>query len=438
MLKKIKQKIRNFIPESFLILYHKMLAFLGTIFFGIPSSKMIIVGVTGTKGKTTTSNFIWSVLQNSGTKTGLITSANIKIGDEDYLNDFHMTMPGRFYLQKKLAEMYKKGCEVAVVETSSEGLKLGRDLGVFYDVAVFTNLSPEHLPSHNNSFEVYKKTKGKMFQKLNSKIRKIFKPKQKTLLLANKDDNNFKYFFDFVADEKKSFSIKSQSYLQAKILNLDFDGVDFMINNQKMRINLPGEFNVYNILPAILIARWMNIEEEKIASGVSELNYIPGRMEKIENNLGIKIFVDYAHDGRSIESLLRSSKKMIDGKNKIIILLGAEGGGRDPRKRFEMGRLSAKLSDYLIISNVDPYEEDPQKIADDIKLEATKNGMKEGKNVFIVLDRTEGIKKSIQLAQRGDIVLITGKGAEQSMDINGKVVKWDDRVVVREVLESIG
>ena len=399
---------------------------------------MIVIGVTGTKGKTSTVNFIRAAITAGGEKAGMISSANINDGSKEYINRYHMSMPGRFIIPKLMKEMVKNGCLYCVIETTSEGIKQYRHSAINYDYAVFTNLSPEHLSSHKNSFEEYKKAKGKMFARLaKRKKKKIKSRKIKKVILANIDDKSSNYFLSFKADEKITFSINKPSDFRAERVEEKIDGISFFVNNDKFELKIPGAFNAYNALPAIIIAKREGVSLDKIKDGLSSLNLIPGRMEKIEEGQDFIVFVDYAHEGKSIQSALLASNKVKGKNSKTIILLGAEGGGRDKRKRPIMGETAARLADYVIVSNVDPYEDDPKKIIEDIAVSAEKFGKVRKKNLFLIEDRRKGIKKALSLARKGDVVLITGKGAEQSITINGKTYPWDDRRVVREELSLL-
>jgi len=435
----MKAFIKKLIPKSLLSAYHLLLAYTAAIFYGFPSRKMIMIGLTGTKGKTTAANFIWSALTAGGHKTGLMGTANIRIADREILNPYHMTMPGRFTLQKILRQMVKAGCTYCVMEVTSEGINQWRNVGIDFDIAVFTNLYPEHLPSHGGSFENYKKAKGKLFEGLAGSYRKTINgtavPK---IAIANADDEHKDYYLNFPVDKKSTFSIHSAADVKAENVQSTTAGVKFFIRNTEYEIRILGEFNVYNALPAIAVASVLDVPTEKIKAGLLNLNVIPGRMEIIENGLGFTVIVDYAHQKESMWAALAAARAMKPKpENRIIVLLGAEGGGRDPKKRPLMGEAAGKLADFVICSNVDPYEDDPYPIANDIAVEVEKHGKIRDQNLFVILDRREGIKKSLQLAKPGDIVLITGKGAEQSITIGGKTTPWDDRVVVREELAKI-
>ncbi|MEN9524311.1 MAG: hypothetical protein RL536_380 [Candidatus Parcubacteria bacterium] len=437
----MKNFIKKITPEWVLSLYHYSLALIADLCYGFPSKKMIVIGVTGTKGKTSTANFIWSSLEAGGFKTGIISTANIRIADKQSLNYLHMTMPGRFAIQKLMAEMVKHGCKFCVVETTSEGIKQFRHIGIRYDMAVFTNLTPEHLPSHGGSFEAYKEAKSKLFKVLSTHSKTIDGKRVEKVIIANKDSEHADYYLNHIADKKITYAINSSAdYVAAQIVETN-SGVDFEINGAKFNLSILGKFNVYNALPAIIISKSFRMNDVAIRKGLLGLQLIPGRMEQINQGQNFTVIVDYAHEKQSITNVLQTAKnmKINSGKPnaKTIILLGAEGGGRDRAKRPIMGELSAKMADYLIVSNVDPYDDDPKDIVEDIAVSAEKFGMVRNNNLFVIEDRGEGIRKALSLAREGDVVLITGKGAEQSMILGNKIIPWDDRKVVREELAML-
>ena len=435
----IKSIIKKFIPEQFISLYHLIFAALAAFYYGWPSKKMIVIGITGTKGKTSAANFIWSVLTAGGHKTGLIGTANIKISEIEMLNKYHMTMPGRFILQKLLRQIADAGCEFVIVETTSEGIKQWRHFGIFYDVAIFTNLTPEHLEAHGNSFEKYKEAKGKMFKIIKNGKRKIIGGKEiKKIIIVNYDDPHKEYFLNFPADKKINFGTKEGSDFQADKIRNTEEGLEFLVGSTPYQINISGKFNVYNALPAVAIGSVFGVSSEQIQGGLKSLKNIPGRMEKIDEDQDFTVFVDYAHEKEGMSAVLETASEMaMQSIGKVIVLLGAEGGGRDKAKRPILGEIAAKNADFIVVSNVDPYEDDPKEICEDIAVATEKFGKTRGKNLFIIEDRREGIKKAISLANKNDVVLITGKGSEQSIVIGGRRFPWDDRTVVREELNKL-
>lgn len=433
----MKKLLRKLIPEKAILQYHRALTWFAAFVYGFPARKLIVIGVTGTKGKTTTANFIWSVLMAGEIKTGIITTANIRIGNEEVMNKYHMTMPGRFVIQKQLRRMVREGCWTAIVETTSEGLKQYRHTGVYYDIGVFTNLTPEHLRAHNNSFDEYREMKGRMFAALASHTKKIHGAEVEKVIVANADSEWASYYLGFKADKKITYGIEKAADLRAGNLEESSQGVDFVVGEEKYHINILGGFNVINALPAIAIAKHLNVSAERIAQGLENLTLIPGRMEVIKEGQAFSVIVDYAHEKESMTRVLTAGRGMAGAHGRVIVLLGAEGGGRDKNKRAHMGELVGKLADFVVVSNVDPYEDDPTEIVEDIARVAEANGKIRDENLFVIEDRRAGIAKALQLAGAGDVVLITGKGAEQSIVIGGVSSPWDDRDVVREELRRI-
>lgn len=433
----MKKQIKKLLPDWWMHIYHYVVALVAAFMYGFPSKKMIVIGVTGTKGKTSAINFIWAVLTAGGYKTGIITTANIRIGETEILNSYHMTMPGRTAIQGLMARMVKEGCKICLVETTSEGMKQSRHIGIIYDIAVFTNLTPEHLPSHGGSFEKYKQAKGKLFKSLSTHHKTLNDRSIDRIIVANIDSEHAPYYLGFKADKKITFGINSPAEYMADGVQETIHGVNFSVGGSQFSLSILGAFNVYNALPAIAIGRLLNVPDGDIKTGLSSLMLIPGRMEVINEGQKFTVIVDYAHEKQSITGVLKTANAMKKPESKTIILLGAEGGGRDKAKRPIMGELAGKMADYLVVTNVDPYEDDPVEILEDIATVAEKFGKIRNRDMFVIEDRRAGINKALSLANEGDIVLITGKGAEQSMIIGGKSIPWDDRDVVREELNKV-
>ena len=434
----MKKIIKKLTPTFLNRIYHYSLAIIGSTIYRFPSDKMIVIGVTGTKGKTSTINFIWSTLSAGGFKTGIISTANIRIGDKESLNKYHMTMPGRFEIQKLMSEMTTEGCKYCIVETTSEGIKQCRNVGINYDILVFTNLFPEHLPSHGGSFENYKNTKVKIFKNLQNKKNKVINGKSiEKVSIVNNDSEHAIFFSKYKVDKNLSFSINNDSDYKATDIQNTNTGVGFKIAQEPFNIKILGKFNVYNALPAIIISYLAGISKESIKKGLNDLKTIPGRMEIINEGQNFTVIVDYAHEKESMTNLLQTANSIKKAGSKTIVVLGAEGGGRDKAKRPLMGEISAKLADYVVVTNVDPYDDEPKPIIEDIAVVCEKFGKIRGQNLFTIEDRKSGIRKALTLASADDIVLITGKGAEQSMIIGGKSIPWDDRMVVQNELKSL-
>ena len=438
MKKTLKKVVQPIIPKSLINFFHYTESIAAAQKYKKPSEGMIVIGIVGSKGKTTTANMLWSILSADGNKVGLIGTANIRYGNKEEMNPYHMTMPGAFVMQKILAKMASMKCKYVVMEVPSEGQTQYRHVGINFDVLVFTNVTKELMAAHDFSMETLHKHNKRVFKHLTHSRRKtIDLARTPKMIIANTDSKHAKDYLIFQADKKVTFGTKADA--DYKITNLadTQSGISFDIHKSSYKVKILGKINAINAAGAIATASALGANKKAISTGLSKLPTIPGRMEVIEGNQPFTLVVDYAHEQASMTALMNSAKDIKPKSAKVITLLGAEGGGRDSAKRPVMGEICAKGSDIIILSNVDPYEDDPIEIINDIKKGALKAGAKEGKNMFIVPDRREGIRKALQLAKKDDLVLITGKGAEQSIVIDGKSSPWDDRKVVREELKSL-
>ncbi len=438
MIKQIKNALRPLVPKEALNRYHYPEARAAQIKFRNPSAQMVIIGVVGSKGKTTTANMIWAALSADGTKVGQIGTANIRIGEQEELNRHHMTMPGAFILQGYLRRMADAGCTHVVLEVPSEGQTQYRHIGINFDVLVFTNVTREIMAAHRGSMEVLHQHNKRVFMQMAKSKHKIIAGKRiPKMIIANADAQDTPAYSGFKADQKISYSVKSNSDYKAIDVKPTNKGIDFKVNAHPYHLSILGTVNVINAAGAIATAFALGKDGDTIAKGLNELSVIPGRMEVIDEGQSFTVIVDYAHEQLSMQALMDGAAAMKPKGAKIITLLGAEGGGRDVEKRPAMGMITAKGSDYTIICNVDPYDDRPMQIIEDIAKGATEAGAKLGKDLFCIEDRREAIAKGLSLAQKGDIVLITGKGSEQSMVLGGKKIPWDDRTVVREELKKL-
>jgi len=427
-----KKIIKKLIPNFILDFYYKSLSLLGALVYGYPSNKLKVIGVTGTNGKSTVVNMISFLLEKEGYKVGSTSTVGFKIDNEEWLNDQKMTMIGRFALQKMLAQMVKKGCDYAVIETSSEGIKQYRHLGINYDVVVFTNLTPEHLEAHGG-FENYKKAKLKLFRHLTQKPKKQNISK---IIVANKDDQYFEEFINYPADQKISFSIKEKSDFQAHDIQFENFSTNFDLKGIKFKVDVLGEFNIYNILTALAVCNSQGMDLEKMADYLKDFEGTPGRMEFIKNKKGIKILIDYAPEVESLKQLYRTLD--LFSYHKLIHVLGSCGGGRDKSRQPILGEMAGDKADIVIVTNEDPYDDDPIQIINTVAQGAMKKGKILDKDLFKIENRREAIQKALNLAQVSDLVLLTGKGAEQYICVqHGHKIPWDDRKVVRELLSEI-
>lgn len=411
--------------------YHFSLALLAALRYGFPSRKLIVIGVTGTKGKTTTCNLIADILSGADCKTGLLTTLNYRIGDREWVNDIKQTMPGRFSLQKLLRQMVQEGCKYAIIETSSEGILQYRHKFINYQVAVFTNLSPEHIERHG-SFENYRAAKVKLFQETANHKNGVG--------IFNLDDPNVGYFLEPDIKTKYGYFIRrpvingeQKALKEFRISNvrLAADKTEFEFARERFIMPLVGEFNVYNAAAAICAALSQGVSLKIIKETLARARRLSGRLELIERR-EIKVVIDYAHEPSSLAALYQAVK--LFNPHRIIGVLGSQGGGRDVWKRAAMGKIAADCCDTLILTNEDPYNEDPLNIINDIEkgvLEAAKSSLK----LYKIIDRREAILKAVSLAGKGDAVVITGKGGEVWMCVaGGRKIPWSDRKIVEEVL----
>lgn len=409
--------------------FHLPKAIWANLIFGFPSKKLRVIGVAGTKGKSTTTYLISQLLEDLGFKTAVLSTTTVKIGEDEQLNDFKMTSVDSIDLQRFLRKAVDRGCDFAVLETSSHALKQFRNWGVGFEIAVLTNMMPDHQEYHK-SVDDYTFSHKKMIG-----------PKTKALVL-NGDDPNLEPFKKLEINQF-AFGFNSGNDLRVEDAELDESGARFglVFHGAKLRLTtaLPGKFNLYNVL-AGLTAIWAldlgilkgKQARMKLESSVKKLKAAPGRVEKIANNLGLEIIVDYAHSPDSFENLFSAIKPYLKGK--LISVTGA-CGERDATKRPIMGRILAGYSDYVVITNDDPYGEDPEKIASELVVGLTENNkFVSEKNYWKILDRKNAIKKAVQLAKKGDTIVVLGKGAEQWQMFKDSKIPWDDRKIAREVL----
>jgi len=419
MIDNILRKIKKYIPtklfRAFQPMYHYSLALLSALIYRFPSRKISVIAITGTKGKTSTIEIINTILEEAGYKTALSSTLRFKIGAKSENNTYKMTLPGRFFLQKFLRKAVNAKCRYAIIEITSEAAKQFRHKFISLDALIFTNLSPEHIESHG-SLENYINAKLQIAKSLE----KSQKPKK--ILIANKDDAHSKKFLDINVDEKHSFSIKDANPYEIKK-----EGIEFTLDGQKVVSPLSGEFNLYNTLAATTFSKTQNISVETIKRAVENFRGIAGRMEKIDVGQDFTAIVDYAHTADSLEKVyevFQTSRK--------VCVLGSTGGGRDKWKRPDIGAVASRHCSHIILTNEDPYDEDPEVIVKEIKKGITRP------IVEVIMDRREAIAKALKLAKTGDAVIITGKGTDPYiMEADGKKTPWSDAEVTREELKKI-
>jgi len=425
---------RKVIPKPifqlFQPLYHWCLAWFGALIYGFPGRSLKIIGVTGTKGKSSVVYIASKIFEEAGISVAAIGSICFKIKDREWPNELKMTMPGRFKLQKFLKSAKNTECTHVILEVTSEGIKQKRHAGIRFDAAAFTNLAPEHIESHG-SFEKYREAKLKLFKAV----------KSGGTIIVNADDENADYFLDFPVKNKIGFGLnKIQNYITPDNYTIDEKGITFTLNGVEFHSALLGEFNLYNILAALSIARAYNINLETAKRAIEKIKILAGRMQEIENNRDLKIFVDYAHTPDSLKATYKILQPMAHKKRgKLICLFGATGGGRDKWKRPKMGEIAAEYCDEIILTTDDPYDEKPSEIIDEIEtgiLLATNSGLRPIL-YYKIPDRKEAIKKALSIARQKDVIILSGKGSETSMVVaGGKKIPWSDAYEVEKVLSK--
>ncbi|MCK9272461.1 UDP-N-acetylmuramoyl-L-alanyl-D-glutamate--2,6-diaminopimelate ligase [Candidatus Gracilibacteria bacterium] len=411
------------------IFYHYLRGVLANLIYGNPSADMIVIGITGTKGKTTTTNIVANGLRNAGKKVFMFSTINYMIGDETFDNNLKMTSPSPFILQKLLKKAKEAGCEYAVIETSSHSIYYNRNYGIDFDVAVFTNLSQDHLDLHKTMDE-YAKVKYRLFENL---VKYRRKPRVKKISIINLDSPYSNVFLQAIADNIYTYGLSDGAQIKALNISYGQDETKFEIklpsNTIKISTRLKGEFNIYNILAATCVLISQKIPLDAIAKTIENINGIPGRLEEVSNNFGFKIFVDYAHTEESLKSVLSTIKQM-EGIGKIITIFGATGD-RDKTKRPKMGNVVDELSDFIILTDDDTYTENSLSIIKDVSKGIKR---KEGENFWIISDREDAIRTGLTVAEPNDIILIAGKGAETAQITNAGPIPWSDVSITRKIL----
>lgn len=471
-MQKILNTIKKLIPKSAFKkmqpYYHFLISWAASVAYRNPSDNLVVIGVTGTTGKTTCVYLIAKALEAAGFKAGYTSTAMFNDGQKEWLNDKKMTMVGRFFSQKLLRSMADNGCQFAIVETTSEGVMQYRHRFINYDFLVFTGLYPEHIESHGN-FDNYKNAKGLLFKHLKhcatkyaddkrnisrteTNMKKIELNRIKKTIIANGNDEHAGQFLDFWAEKKYIFVNAEQNSSEnenwKKIvygnINVSQNGTSYDLlavpekeSFEKMAISLKllGDFNATNSMTAFAVGIASGLPLGSIKNGLESVTGIPGRLESIDEGQNFSVIVDYAFEPKAVIKLYETLKYL--PHDRIIHVLGSTGGGRDVARRPKLGEIAGKNADIVIVTNEDPYDDDPEIIIDQVSLGAEKSGKKKNSDLFTILDRRDAIQKALDLAQENDIVIITGKGSEQAICVaGGEKIPWDDRAVVRGILNS--
>lgn len=434
--------LRKIVPSPILDLYHRSLSWFAAVWYGHPSRRLIVIGVTGTSGKTTTAYLIAKALEAKGAKTGCTTTAFFKIGDRVWSNATKMTMVGRFQLQKLLRQMADAGCRYAVVETTSQGIAQHRHEHVAYDVCVFTNLWPEHIESHGG-FENYKRAKIRLFEYAAALPPKVVDgktvPRVEVLNAASEHAKDF---------EVKGFERvvwygtngTDGVNVEATDIGVAADHATFKANGVSVRLNLPGAVNVENALAALATAQALGVPLADAARALSEAPGLPGRYERIDEGQPWTVIVDFAFEPGAMKKLYELVASLDHGR--VVHVLGSTGGGRDVSRRSVLGRIAGENADIVVATNEDPYDDDPWEIINNVADGAVASGKKDGHDLYRILDRRDAIRLAMKMAKAGDIVLVTGKGSEPVMAVaGGRKIPWSDaeeaRAAIREISISL-
>ena len=395
------------------------MACISAAWFGHPAEKLKVIGITGTKGKTTTTYLVKSILENAGHKVGLIGTIEAIIGDK--VIPAANTTPESYVVQQYFAEMVEAGCDSVVMEVSSQGLMLHRTAGFLFDLGIFTNIEPDHIgPNEHKDFEDYMHCKGMLF-------------KQCRVGIVNADDEHLEKVLEGHTCSLETFGFSEKADLRAKDLHLVTGrgtlGIAYQaegLMNFPVEIDLPGKFSVYNSLTAIAICRHFGVSVENIQKALKAAK-VKGRIEMVKVSDDFTLMIDYAHNAMSLESLLTTLREYEPAR--LVCLFGC-GGNRSKLRRYEMGEVSGRLADLTIITSDNPRDEEPQAIIDDIKIGISKTA---GHYVEIA-DRKEAIAYAIRHGQPGDIIVLAGKGHEDYQEIKGKKSPMDERDLIRDIL----
>lgn len=399
------------------------LSLLSAAYFDHPAKKLKVIGITGTKGKTTTTFMVKEILEHAGYKVGLIGTIEAIIGEEHI--PANNTTPESYVVQQYFAKMAEVGCQVCVMEVSSQGLMMHRTAGIPFEIGIFTNLAPDHIgPNEHASFEEYAACKGMLFR-------------QCRVGIGNIDDENFEMVLKDHTCELETIGFSEKADYRADQVELvgrpGYLGVKYHVSGKldmDVEIDVPGKFSVYNSLVAIAVCEHFKVSQEDLREALKVVK-TKGRIEMIKVSDDFTLMIDYAHNAMSLESLLETLKEY--HPKRLVCVFGC-GGNRSKLRRYEMGEVSGRLADLTVITSDNPRFEEPQAIIDDIKI-----GMAKTNGQYVeIIDRKEAIRYVIQNGQKGDVIVLAGKGHEDYQEIKGKKYPMDERVLIQEVLEELG
>ncbi len=429
-------RIKARIPYAWLQPYHFVLAHAAAFWYRYPARELVVIGVTGTNGKTTTSYLTAKALEASGFATGCTTTAIMKIADHEWINRTKMTMTGRFSIQRLMRQMVKAGCRYVVVETSSQGLKQFRHIGIQYDIGVFTNLTPEHVEAHGG-FESYKQAKAILFQAVATSPVKVIGGKAIPKALVLNRSSEYSDFYAshapgvpviwFGLDPETANVAPEEPIYQAYATKCK-------VNGANLTVNLPGKYNLENALAALAVCQALQVDLSSAAKSLSNISGVPGRLERVDLGQPWQVIIDYAYEPEALKKCLEALT--FTPHKRLIHVLGGCGGGRDAARRPLMGEFAGKHADIAIITNEDPYDDDPQMIINEVAVGAQKEGKILNKDLFCILDRETAILKAMELAKPGDLVLLTGKGCEPWICVaDGQKMAWNERQAAERAIK---
>lgn len=411
------------------------LPYLVAAFYDHPAHKLVMIGVTGTDGKTTTTNLIYQILLAAGIKAGMISTVNAVIGERILDTGFHVTTPDAPDLQRYLSMMVEAGLTHAVIETTSHGWEQYRTDACEFDIGVITNITHEHLDEHG-SYEKYRAAKARLFFGLGETPAKPFFSQK--LAVLNQDDLSYSYLSSITTVPQITYGMSSASTFRASSIENRTDGLHFLVTkddiNFPIHCNILGSFNAYNCLAAISVAiHGLDIDIESAQKGIASLTGVPGRMEFINMGQDFISIVDFAHTPNALKCALDTVKTLVPGR--VIAVFGS-AGLRDKEKRRMMSEIAAAMADLTILTAEDPRTESLQEILEDMASGAEKRGSEEGKDFLRIADRGEAIRHAVFMARPDDLVIVCGKGHEQSMCFGQVEYPWDDRIAIRSALSE--
>ena len=421
----------------------KALAYLSSAFYDFPSKNLLMIGVTGTDGKTTTANLIFEILAYSGIKTGLVSTIQAVIGDKTLDTGFHVTTPGADEIQRYLATMVENDIKTVIIEVTSHGLEQGRVTACDFDIGVITNVAHEHLDYHG-TYEAYLAAKGKLIKNLRSSAKKLFATPRAAVL--NMDDRSYQFMSNIAGTDQISYGFDPSANINASNVKITEQGTTFIcnginINGDKfsipIKLNLLGAFNVSNCLAAISVTKALiGLRDNQIQNGIEELRLVPGRMERIDMGQDFTAMVDFAHTPNALKNALKLLRTIVKGR--IISIFGS-AGLRDKEKRRMMAEISADMSAITILTAEDPRIESLDEILAEMADGVISRSGIEGKTFWRIPDRGDAIRFGIGLAISGDLVVAFGKGHEQSMCFGETEYAWDDRIAMKAAIaEQLG